>query len=89
MLCPESGAYWRDSPPEPVPAGAPAYGIPTPPMARWATLLTQEDGWKRTGPPQPCVSCGMPAIMRSPTGIPQHRTCAEAEIATRKASEKS
>ncbi len=28
-------------------------------------------------PPQPCVLCGIPTILRSPRGKPCHKTCAE------------
>lgn len=29
------------------------------------------------GDPAPCVLCGKPALMRSPRGVPCHKTCAE------------
>jgi hypothetical protein len=42
-----------------------------------------------TGPPQPCVLCGQPAMCRNEDGLPCHKVCAEAvadRIATNRAS---
>lgn len=74
MICPNGPGYWRN---QPDPPPVPCVPLTEAPGVQWGRILTQDEGWKRTGPPAPCASCGRPAMMRSPTGVPQHRVCAE------------
>lgn len=74
VLCPASPNYWRDQPAAPRPKHVPiTQADPT----QWGNVLTAADGWTRTGADRPCVTCGRPAMMRSPAGVPQHKVCAE------------
>src|ERR1043166_6689776 len=76
-LCPDSPDYWCEN----YAPQTEEVVLAEPKPLDWGRLLTIEDGWSKTGDPRPCSICGKDAIMRSPTNVPTHRTCAEAQAA--------
>lgn len=79
QLCPDSPRHWRSAPASPQVPVTPVSAEPV----GWGVMLTIEKGWTcsvyEAANPRPCSICGQPAMMRSPSGVPTHRTCAEAQ----------